>query len=751
MKIILTSYFLLCFICDMFSQSNPNAVNLLQNGNFETPRQSYGEPGCYDYYSALDVGGKKGSGRFTSDLLDWAVARKCGSCFWGSPDWLDYQKCGDYLNNGNLTSYVHCSSDIENIRSVLIKNNSPYSLVPNTKYIIRYRYFNYSGSSNYTSGIRIFFTEKGYHWYSNINNDKYEAINANVSWTNDPSGWQTKYTSFIVPSGNSYNEMKNIIFRLHNDDGAEYTKFLIDDIELYEEETCADMRAIENTVYWNESFIYQAENILKAGYDVNNPLTDNGDVIVKYNSNIVYRAGQQVSLEPGFSTEQGAYFLAVIEPCEENPCPPPPSAPSLQQVCFGTPTNIGVSNAETGQIYSWSPATYLDNPNSPNPLFTPPAGEGSITYNVTVNSACNIFVTGIPFSVFTPDVQFQVTVYYNDNPNPNPTISLQNIQTSDYSFGFDATYGSQTQEICINFYESPSNTLAASYCLEALAEDFECCSLTINYEDLPDEVLIQLKACKDYTVEVTAKNFCYSNVATQSFFWDRNNTIQIVTVPNVISIANPITGNNNGVNDEFCIVATGADAWSLYVTNSWGSPVANIFGSVLSSPQCIWDGTCVGNGVSCTQGATLSEGVYYYVLEIVNRCNESDDEAGFVHIFHDPEYMPVINIFNTISSEDELVSNLLSSDNDDMIIKFIEQSIEVYPNPANEILNIKISPLLLEHIKTFSVKNTLGQSIYSANINKELNEVDLTNFSTGIYFVQIQTPKKNVIKKIVKQ
>ncbi len=57
----------------------------------------------------------------------------------------------------------------------------------------------------------------------------------------------------------------------------------------------------------------------------------------------------------------------------------------------------------------------------------------------------------------------------------------------------------------------------------------------------------------------------------------------------------------------------------------------------------------------------------------------------------------------------------------------------------------------LEHIKTFSVKNTLGQSIYSANINKELNEFDLTNFSTGIYCVQIQTPKKNIIKKAVKQ
>lgn len=523
-----------------------------------------------------------------------------------------------------------------------------------------------------------------------------------------------------------------------------------DDIKIFnmQQEDCIDVWYIQNEEYNNENRFNQASDKIIAGENVTAQYIQ-GPVLVKSNSNVIYRAGQQVSLEPGFSTEPGAYFEAVIGPCEANPCPPPPIINDQQQACFGNPINIGVSNPDQGQFYEWSPATYLDNPTSPNPLFTPPAGEGFLSYTVTVTSICYFF--GSPFPVFMPAVQEEVLVYYNDNPNPNPTISLQNIQTSDYSFGFDATYGSQTEKICINFYELPSNTLAASYCLEALAEDFECCSLTINYEDLPDEVLIQLKACKDYTVEISAKNFCYSNVATQSFLWDRNNTIQIVTVPNVISIANPITGNTNGVNDEFCIVATGADAWSLYVENSWGSPVANIFGSVLSSPQCIWDGTCVGNGVSCTQGATLAEGVYFYVLEISNRCLETDDEAGFVHIFHDPQSnMPLIDIISTANHQDELVNSLLHSDNEAMILKFIEQSVEVYPNPANEVLNIKVSPLLLDYIKTFSITNALGQQIYSANINKEVNEIDLSNFSSGIYFLQIQTPKKNIIKKVIK-
>lgn len=233
-----------------------------------------------------------------------------------------------------------------------------------------------------------------------------------------------------------------------------------DDIKIFnmQQEDCIDIWYIQNEVYDNENRFNQVSDKIIAGENVTAQYIQ-GPVLVKSNSNVIYRAGNQVVLEPGFSTEPGAYFEAVIGPCEANPCPPPPIINDQQQACFGNPINIGVSNPDQGQFYEWSPATYLDNPTSPNPLFTPPPGEGVMNYTVVVTSICNYF--GSPFPIFMPAVQQEVLIYYNDNPNPNPTISLQNIQTSDYSFGFDATYGSQTLDTIVIPEQTRKNFLFA--------------------------------------------------------------------------------------------------------------------------------------------------------------------------------------------------------------------------------------------------------------------------------------------------
>jgi hypothetical protein len=72
----------------------------------------------------------------------------------------------------------------------------------------------------------------------------------------------------------------------------------------------------------------------------------------------------------------------------------------------------------------------------------------------------------------------------------------------------------------------------------------------------------------------------------------------------------------------------------------------------------------------------------------------------------------------------------------------------VYPNPASEILNIKISDSNLENeIQTISIYDVKG-SLISKN-SKFVSTLDIKKLSTGTYFVKIQFLESSVTKKIV--
>ena len=62
---------------------------------------------------------------------------------------------------------------------------------------------------------------------------------------------------------------------------------------------------------------------------------------------------------------------------------------------------------------------------------------------------------------------------------------------------------------------------------------------------------------------------------------------------------------------------------------------------------------------------------------------------------------------------------------------------KVYPNPANQILNIQISPTLIQGIEIF---NMIGQRVISdQNINQSNATIDVSRLSKGIYVLKIYT------------
>lgn len=74
---------------------------------------------------------------------------------------------------------------------------------------------------------------------------------------------------------------------------------------------------------------------------------------------------------------------------------------------------------------------------------------------------------------------------------------------------------------------------------------------------------------------------------------------------------------------------------------------------------------------------------------------------------------------------------------------FISESFDVYPNPASEVLNIRMkNNLSLENV---TVYNNLGQIVKTA----QQNTIDVSTFSPGVYFVEITTNQGKAVKKVI--
>ena len=67
----------------------------------------------------------------------------------------------------------------------------------------------------------------------------------------------------------------------------------------------------------------------------------------------------------------------------------------------------------------------------------------------------------------------------------------------------------------------------------------------------------------------------------------------------------------------------------------------------------------------------------------------------------------------------------------DTDVKFV---INIYPNPASEILNVKVSNADAKQIRIF---NSLGKSVYTTNVVSTNNQILVSKLTTGAYFVEI--------------
>lgn len=86
-----------------------------------------------------------------------------------------------------------------------------------------------------------------------------------------------------------------------------------------------------------------------------------------------------------------------------------------------------------------------------------------------------------------------------------------------------------------------------------------------------------------------------------------------------------------------------------------------------------------------------------------------------------------------------LVENVLSTD------EFLATSIKVYPNPANNILQIDNVNQLVKSVQVFDL---LGKEVYTEN-KLSNNQINVSNLNQGIYILKLNAENVSVTKKLI--
>ncbi|MBN2164717.1 MAG: autotransporter-associated beta strand repeat-containing protein [Marinilabiliaceae bacterium] len=146
-------------------------------------------------------------------------------------------------------------------------------------------------------------------------------------------------------------------------------------------------------------------------------------------------------------------------------------------------------------------------------------------------------------------------------------------------------------------------------------------------------------------------------------------------------------------------------------------------------------------------------------LEIVNRSGE-DFKIG--------DEFQIINGTNINGQFDQIIPETpgdglawdLSQLNQSGIIKVavangilgvsvLNESVQVWPNPVNDILNVR--SLNDDIISFIEIQTINGNNLFAYNINSSIQQIDLSSLSAGVYLVKVQIGDRIVVLKFNKQ
>lgn len=139
---------------------------------------------------------------------------------------------------------------------------------------------------------------------------------------------------------------------------------------------------------------------------------------------------------------------------------------------------------------------------------------------------------------------------------------------------------------------------------------------------------------------------------------------------------------------------------------------------------CLWDGTCNGSLTSC--GSNGAPNGSYYVIVTFKNCSTSVEKAHYVYLARDIYKLNQSNVINEYSAQTKL-----------------------FPNPTNGVFTI-VPSYLMQQNYTIEITDAMNKLVYKAiNQNQKYNNIDLTTFRKGIYYIRVYNNTENYFDKLI--
>jgi len=259
----------------------------------------------------------------------------------------------------------------------------------------------------------------------------------------------------------------------------------------------------------------------------------------------------------------------------------------------------------------------------------------------------------------------------------------------------------------------------------------------------------------------------YFNIWVCNFGGDLNGVLGYAQFPNTNSVPGIGTGNGGSTTDGLIIGYRYFGSETLYPLGNYEWPYNEGRTSTHEIGHCFGLIHISGDNFSCTVNGTDSQkdycpdtpatNDYNYECSVVDTCPVA---AGFDMIENYMDYTndTCMNIF-TQNQKNRMLGVLASAPrraslttSDVWLAKeeFTALSgINVYPNPANDVLNITASNGELP--ENYTIHNSLGQVIASAKISTEADlSINTAGYSSGIYFIKVNKGNQSKTLKFVK-
>lgn len=133
------------------------------------------------------------------------------------------------------------------------------------------------------------------------------------------------------------------------------------------------------------------------------------------------------------------------------------------------------------------------------------------------------------------------------------------------------------------------------------------------------------------------------------------------------------------------------------------------------------------------------------------------NSGGHGNILLKIKSLPSLNVGSTVSNSASIFFdyNFPVDTNDANTIfqvlsigeKNLDNSVKIYPNPANEFVNIQASSI----INSIEMYDVQGRVLITSFFNETTASADLSKYSSGIYYLKIKTERGSKIEKLIKK